>query len=121
MSDSVNIQEQFPEALERLDGDVELLCEMAAVTANDLPKLVLAVEDSTKGDDVDEMTKSLHKLKGVLSTFDSGGLVLSLQELLETARRGKTDDLATEFASQRSEIDTLCHRIQALAKQASSQ
>jgi len=85
VNNAQNIPPRFRPALERLDGEVSLLCEMAAITAEDLPEVKEATETALEEGDCEQAASGLHKLKGMLSTFDADGVVLDIQEVLDAA------------------------------------
>ena len=109
------IQERFRDALVRLDGDIDLLCDMAALTAPDCPAVMKKVEGFLEQRDCDGAARSLHKLKGMLSTFDDGEVIGQIQELLDFARRGNLDELADCYAQRSDRIRAFIASIDGLA------
>ena len=91
------IQSRFGPALKRLDGDVELLCEMAAITAPDCAAVIARVSQAMSESDAEEAARALHKLKGMLSTFDTDGAVLEIQDILDQTRRGRLKEASVSF------------------------
>ncbi len=80
-------------ALAALDGDRDLLCDLASMFIEDAPIVVAELRTAVQADQAAEVRRNVHSLKGLLSTFYAS-----------TAR-----DLAERFeqeaASQR--LDTL--------------
>ena len=98
------IKQRFQDALNRLDGDIELLCEMAAITAPDCPEVIGQIENAFDSEDCEAGARGLHKLKGMLSTFESDGVVIEMQELLELARKNKLEELRRAYGQCRQAI-----------------
>lgn len=117
VSNATELKKRFAAALERLDGDFELLCEMAQVTAPGLPVMISVTEQHLRNENCDDAAKSLHKLKGMLSTFDSDGVVIDIQEMLELARKQKLNELRKEFQSHLDAVSALTQEVTSLADQ----
>ncbi|MYM99253.1 response regulator, partial [Duganella vulcania] len=56
-------------ALKRLDGDAELLLELAALFLHDGPQLWWELGEALDAGDVPRSTRAVHSLKGVLANF----------------------------------------------------
>lgn len=110
------VPEWFRAAIERLDGSTDLLREMAVITTEDIPEVMEAAETSIRRGDGDQAASHLHKLKGMLSTFESGGVTLEIQELVDLARHGEIDQLQNGFKRQRGEIDRLIDEVAAISR-----
>lgn len=79
----------FSGALERLDGDVELLREMARYFLADAPPLLDELNAHwERGGDWEEMSFTAHKLKGLVVTFDDSRAGQLLQDLVDATRAG---------------------------------
>lgn len=117
MNDPDNLPDRFAEAINRLDGDFGLLCEMAAITCEDLPEVRGKAEAAIAEGDVAETASGLHKLKGMLSTFESEGVTLEIQEMLDSARKGDIGEVRRAYEQHRGELDELICQINGLAEQ----
>jgi HPt (histidine-containing phosphotransfer) domain-containing protein len=115
VSEPTRLRERFASALERLDGDLELLSEMATVTVPDCPAAIERVQEALDESDTERAARSLHKLKGMLSTFDSEGVVLEIQETMELARRDAVEETRSLFAKQRPKLEALVRDIKELS------
>ena len=115
MTDTQQVPARFEEAVARLDGDVGLLREMAAITSEDLPEVWQQINNAIEAGDQQASASGLHKLKGMLSTFESDGVVLDIQELLDSARRGAMDDLKEGFQQHSAAIRELIGEVHRLA------
>ncbi len=102
---------RFTAALERLDGDVGLLREMAIITSEDLPDVRDSVDIAIGEGDDEKAASSLHKLKGMLSTFESDGVTLEIQGMLDLARQGKMGELRQAYVHQKPAIEELADQI----------
>ncbi|NND96135.1 MAG: Hpt domain-containing protein [Pirellulaceae bacterium] len=111
---------RFGSALDRLDGDVGLLREMASITSEDLPEVRAATQRAIDDGDCEQAAAGLHKLKGMLSTFESDGVTLEIQEILDLARRGKIDEVQENYQQQKAAIDELSDQVSELASAANS-
>ncbi len=117
MNDSLEkIPPRFSPALERLDGNVELLREMAEITSEDLPGVRAEVASAVAAGDCDSARQGIHKLKGMLSTFESDGVTVEIQELLDLSRKRRAAELKTQYESQKAAIAELCDQIAALGR-----
>ncbi|MCD0462832.1 Hpt domain-containing protein [Roseiconus lacunae] len=120
MNENLAVKQRFAGALQRLDGDFELLCEMAAVTLPDCPDVLARIQNDLDADDSAKAASSLHKLKGMLSTYETDGVVIEIQEMLAMARRGNLEELKVLFAKELPRIEALIQEIQVLCDHANS-
>jgi len=84
-----DIPEHFRRGVERLDGDANLLRQMASLTGPLLRPLLADAVDAIDANDVPRAITYLHRLKGMLSTFDADGVTIDLQMIL-AGLRGET-------------------------------
>ncbi|OYP37733.1 Hpt domain-containing protein [Rhodopirellula sp. MGV] len=120
MNEHLAVKERFAGALKRLDGDFELLCEMAAVTLPDCPDVIARIQNELEEGDCAKASSSLHKLKGMLSTYETEGVVIEIQEMLAMSRRGNLDECKAMFDKELPRINNLIEEIQVLCDQADS-
>jgi HPt (histidine-containing phosphotransfer) domain-containing protein len=57
------------EMLARVDGDLELLCELVGIFLDDCPRLMAQIESAVTQGDGDALERSAHALKGSVSNF----------------------------------------------------
>lgn len=112
---SMVVPTRFNEAVQRLDGDAGLLREMAYMTLPDFPILIENAAEATAAGDCEASVRVLHKLKGMLSTFESEGIVMEIQEMITAARANKPDLLASLFAKHRPAVEELVEAIRHFA------
>lgn len=115
MAEAQGIPAKFGDAVLRLDGDVDLLRDMAMITSEDLPEVKQKTEASIEAGDAKEAASGLHKLKGMLSTFEADGVVLEIQDLLDAARKGAMEEVQEGYRNNREAISELIAEIRALA------
>ncbi|WP_186776558.1 Hpt domain-containing protein [Rubripirellula reticaptiva] len=115
MNKSEELASRFGEAIARLDGDESLLREMAAITAADLPEVIDETDQALQVGDSEQAASGLHKLKGMLSTFETGGVTVEVHEMLEMARRDGVVEAKRSFDRHRSELNDLVAEITAIA------
>ena len=113
MSDQHEVPAQFSAALARLDGDVTLLREMATITIEDLPSVQNDLEDAVNKDDAERAANGFHRLKGMLSTFESEGVTIDIQEMLDLTRQGNLDEARALYARSKPAITQLVGQVSA--------
>lgn len=117
-NNDVPVPTRFNAAIERLDGDVDLLRQMAALTASDLPHVVQSCDEAiADGDQVRAATR-LHKLKGMLSQFDSGNVTLKIQRVLDMVRQGDQVGMRQAYDLLHTDIELLTAEVVILGNQA---
>ncbi len=102
---------RFSEALSRVAGDCDLLSAMAAMVSEDAPDVLESLRAQVAADQLPLVASTAHKLKGMLSTFDTAGPVLELEELIASAREGKPHQVAIYFQSVESHVEALLQEI----------
>jgi len=115
VNNSEQLASRFAEAVARLDGDESLLREMAAITSADLPEVIVETDRALAAGNSEQAASGLHKLKGMLSTFETGGVTVEVHEILEMTRRGDVAEAKRSFDRQRPEIDELVTEITSIA------
>ena len=99
--------DRFRDAVARLDGDAGLLREMAEMTSPDFPALLNDSAIAVEGGNCEDAVRTLHKLKGMLSTFESDGVVLDIQDMISAARNQNEKLLKQHFERCRPQIEEL--------------
>ena len=115
VNNSEQLAPRFAEAVARLDGDESLLREMAAITSADLPGVISETDRALRDGNSDQAASGLHKLKGMLSTFETGGVTIEVHEMLELARREEIAEAKRSFDRHSSELDQLVAEITSIA------
>jgi PAS domain S-box-containing protein len=78
------------EALERIEGDEELLNEIVGLYLDDCPEIVFRIEEAVKGEDSESLERAAHNLKGALKNL---GADASSEIAEELERCGRERDL----------------------------
>tara|TARA_R110002111_G_scaffold182531_1_gene248035 strand:- start:127 stop:486 length:360 start_codon:yes stop_codon:yes gene_type:complete len=107
-------KKRFAEALDRVSGDCELLAAMATMVTEDAPDVLAGLREQVAQDDMLAAAATAHKLKGMLSTFDTGGPVPELEQLISAARKGHSDEVVSTLSSCVPEVENLLKEIVSL-------
>jgi HPt (histidine-containing phosphotransfer) domain-containing protein len=76
------------EVLERADGDMELVVEIAELFLEDCDQLLFKVRDSITQNDIDTFTRSAHTLKGSAANMSAKSVASIALELEMMGRNG---------------------------------
>lgn len=107
------IETDFPEALKRFGGDINLLIATAAMVAEDAPSQLQMLTTALHHKDVAQVRMSSHALKGMLSTFSQSTAVSGLQQVESAAASGDLAAAQTHLERVREEIVTQISQIAA--------
>ena len=80
-------------ALAALNGDRQLLCELAQIFVEDTPALLEEVEVALRQDQVDVARRLVHSLRGLSSTFFASPTTEIAKQLEEAASKGQINAL----------------------------
>jgi HPt (histidine-containing phosphotransfer) domain-containing protein len=107
---SINSLGEFmnlPELLERVENDQELLAELFALFREDLPASRAALQAAVHGDDLREIERTAHRLKGMLANLSAKQAASLAAEIESTAGAGnatKIRELMSTFDLQVSSL-----------------
>lgn len=107
---SINSLGEFvnlPELLERVENDQELLAELFALFQEDLPASRAALQTAIRRDDLIEIERTAHRLKGMLANLSAKQAASLAAEIESTARAGnaaKIRELMSMFDPQISSL-----------------
>ena len=90
--------------LARLDGDEELLAELAGLFIQGAPKLLSAVQQALEQRDAQGLERAAHALKGSVSNFAVPTAVNAAQTLETMGREGNLAAAQTAYAVLQEEI-----------------
>jgi PAS domain S-box-containing protein len=90
--------------LARLDGDEELLAELAGLFIQESPKLLSAVQQALERDDAQGLERAAHALKGSVSNFAIPTAVKAAQTLETMGHEGNLAAADTAYAVLQEEI-----------------
>jgi CheY-like chemotaxis protein len=94
-------------ALARLDGDGELLGELAQLFLNDLPKQMTAVREAIEQQQRQALERAAHTLKGSVGNFAARAAFQAVRNLEMLARQGNLTEAPEAFKALKVEIDRL--------------
>ena len=77
--------------LSRLDGDVELAQQLAAIFVNEYPKMLDRLRAALTSGGADDVRRAAHALKGSVSNFIDGGPTATAFELENMGRSGQLE------------------------------
>ncbi len=107
-------RERFAPALNRVAGDVELLVSIAALVSEDAPEVFTSLQSQLSKRALSEVAALGHQLKGMLSTFETDGPVIILQELIHSARAGDQAEAERVLRRCNKELGDLIDEIKRL-------
>ena len=84
---------------------------MAAITLEDLPDIRGKIDQQISEGDCQQAARTLHKLKGMLCTFEADGVALDLQDMIQVARKENATELCRMYESNSDRIDDLVAKI----------
>lgn len=95
-------------ALTALDGQKELLCELAKIFCEDAPRSLETLESALKTHQKDEAHRAAHSIKGQASTFFAADTVAAAARVESTVIATKDEDLDPLLAKElRSSVESL--------------
>src|SRR5258706_9292041 len=82
------------DALARIEGDRELLIEVAGLFRRDCPKILEDIRDGISRCDASNLEREAHKLKGSLGALSARSAAVAAQKLEAIGKRGDLADAA---------------------------
>jgi two-component system, sensor histidine kinase and response regulator len=102
-------------ALERLQGDRELLEEIAGVFREEAPKLLAQITEAVERDDAGALKLAAHTLKGALANFAATAAVEAARRLELMAKEGDLSLAGPALATLEREIALLRPALEAIS------
>jgi two-component system sensor histidine kinase BarA len=93
-------------ALEKVEGNRELMLELFSMMVNELPKNMAELESALQHGDKDERWNIAHKLTGSTAYCGVPALQASTRAL-ENSIRNDLDDVATHFARVQQDVQAV--------------
>jgi CheY-like chemotaxis protein len=106
----------FQVLLDRVEGDAELLAEMATLFSLDCPKRLEAIREAIRSHDARTLEIAAHALKGSLSNFTSAGAFETAHRLEIMGRDGNIESAGKALEILEAEIARLDRELAALRK-----
>ncbi len=94
-------------ALARLDGDVDLLRELASILLEDAPQSLAQIAEAIAAEDPIRVEKSAHKLKGSLIPFCAAEAFEAVNALEDIGHSGRLDGASQKYHDLSSHLDRL--------------
>jgi PAS domain S-box-containing protein len=103
-------------ALERIDGDQELLAEVAGLFRRDCPVMLENIRDAIDRQDAVALEREAHKLKGSLGAFSAKPAFEAALRLEVLGERRNLQEAVGAYQLLEAEIDRLAPILETLAK-----
>jgi len=87
---------EFEELIERLGGDRTLLQSMAALFAEEGPRMMAAVADAVRTGTDDDLRRAAHALRGAVGNFSREGAMATAARIEALATSGTRDAIQAE-------------------------
>lgn len=81
------------------------------MVTEDAPSIWQEVKVHLEAEEWQEVAASGHKLKGMLSTFDTGTPIPELQEMIAAARRERVSEVNACFDNCRRDVERLIQEV----------
>ena len=104
----------FAQALERMDGDEELLAEQMKFFLNDGPELLDQIQQAIDEQNARQLELAAHRLKGLVAAYDADAAAETALELEKMGRAGLVAQDATDLlAKLRPAVEQLTQAMRA--------
>ena len=108
------------EALNRVDGDRELLSEMAGVFLDEYPLLLVTMQDALSHGNAQTLTYAVHTLKGSVANFAASSVFEAALKLEKIGRQGNLTQAKTALAELEAELARLAPLLTTLKMEAAA-
>ena len=108
-------------ALNRYDGDIELLLALIDIFKTDAPDLITAIEEALHREDAPQVRDSAHKLKGLIGNFGADDPFKAAQALENIGESGDLANAANALQTLASTAKDLGQELDARQRQYASQ
>ena len=106
------------EALQRVDGDAELLAEVAGIFLDDAPAMLADLAAAVDRHDAEAISRTAHRLKGSILTFSAPAAAASALALEAAGRTGDLSGVEAELETLSGAMDALRHGLEKLVQAA---
>ena len=104
------------QTLKRLDGDEDLLCEIAEIFLTETPKLLSNLQQAMSGADGEKIQVAAHTLKGSIGNFVGAQSSETVKKLENFARQGDLKEAQEAMATLSVEISKLVSELENFIK-----
>jgi HPt (histidine-containing phosphotransfer) domain-containing protein len=108
------------EALNRVEGDRELLSEMAGVFLDEYPLLLVTMQDALSHGNAQTLTYAVHTLKGSVANFAATSVFEAALKLEKIGRQGNLTQAKTALAELEAELARLAPLLTTLKMEAAA-
>jgi|GEM_PF-799218 len=108
------------EALNRVDGDRELLREMAGVFLDEYPLLLVTMQDALSHGNAQTLTYAVHTLKGSVANFAASNAFEAALKLEKIGRQGNLTQAKSALAELEAELARLAPLLATLKMEAAA-
>ena len=108
------------EALDRVDGDRELLREMAGVFLDEYPLLLVTMQDALSHGNAQTLTYAVHTLKGSVANFAATNAFEAALKLEKIGRQGNLTQAKNALAELEAELARLAPLLTTLKMEAAA-
>lgn len=102
------------EALERVEGDMDLLTEMVDLFLEESPRMIAEIEQAITADNAQALQNAAHTLKGAVSNFSAYRATEASFALEKMGRQQNFTDAATALSTLKHELTHLASALEAL-------
>jgi HPt (histidine-containing phosphotransfer) domain-containing protein len=99
------------EALERVEGDVDLLRELVGLFLEDVPARIAEIRDAIERRDAGGLRSGAHSLKGAAANLSARAVSEAAQRLEIAGRDQDFTHVESAYAVLITEIDRLTHEL----------
>jgi hypothetical protein len=107
------------EALQRVDGDRDLLAEIAGIFLSDAPAMVADLLAAVNAGDAAAVSRTAHRLKGSILTFGAPGAAGAALTLEASGRAGDLSTAHADVERLSAEVDRLREGLESLVREQS--
>ena len=104
--------------LARLDGNQQLLREIAVIFLDDVEKMTEAIRLAITTGDAQELEQAAHKLKGSVAIFGASDCIALARQLEDSGREGYLTEAGAVFEQLSAALDQLTDALRALCGEA---
>ncbi len=97
----------FPAVLERVEGNRELLAELARLFLEELPGRLSAIEEALEARDAKRLESVAHALKGAVGNFAATAAFEAAKRLEQIGRAANWSQASTGYVALRRELARL--------------
>ncbi|MBW3597066.1 MAG: response regulator, partial [Planctomycetes bacterium] len=101
-------------ALERMDGNYELLADMAGFFLEDAPELLDRIRDGIAGYAPEEVQRAAHSLKGLAANFNAQRTIETAKEIEYAAEAGDLPAAASRLPELERLVESLAQSLKSL-------